>query len=60
MLNAEGEDVELKKRVEEEGRPGWDEKRALLRKKKKTRPKKGSKHSGGEGGGPLMEPQQSS
>lgn len=35
MLNAEGEDVELKKRVEKEGRLGWDEKRVLLGKKNK-------------------------
>lgn len=49
MLNAEREDVELKKRVVKEGRLGWHEKRVLLQKKKK-RPKKRSKHSGGEGG----------
>lgn len=48
MLNAEGEDVELKKRVEKEGRLGWDKKRVLLR--KKNRPNKRSEHSGGEGG----------
>lgn len=30
MLDAEGEDLRLEKRVEKEGRPRWDKKRVLL------------------------------
>lgn len=37
MLNAEGEDLELKKRVEKEGRLGWDKKSAATKKKKQTK-----------------------
>lgn len=58
MLNAEGEDVELKKRVEKEGRLGWDKKRVLLR--KKTDQIKGASTAGVRVERPLMEKQQSS
>lgn len=58
MLNAEGEDVELKKRVEKEGRLGWDKKRVLLRKKPDQI--KGASTAGVRVERPLMEKEQSS
>lgn len=56
MLNAEREDVELKKRVVKEGRLGWHEKRVLLqKKKKKTDQIKGASTAGVRVERPLME-----
>lgn len=51
MLNAEGEDTELKKRVEKEGKLGWD---------KKTEQIKGASIAGVRVERPLMEKEQSS